>query len=79
MDSSYIERLPEFQSKQGCLQNIVLGLNSGKWHKIDDPLPWNSLDWATAVAGEADREMTCVVYHLHQPQQWPNLENIGPI
>ena len=36
------------------------------------------LDWATAVAGEADRELTCVPFTCHSSGPI-NLENIGPI
>ena len=28
-------------------------------------LPWNSVDWATAVVGEADKELTCVTLTYH--------------
>ena len=38
-------------------------------------IPSNSVDWATAVVVEADRELTCVTLTY----QWPKLWNIGPI
>ena len=30
------------------------------------------LDWATAVAGEADRAPTCVTFTCHGRRPWPN-------
>ena len=41
-----------------------------KYLKYDDPIPSNSVDWATAMVGEADRELTCVTLTYH---------NSGPI
>ena len=34
-------------------------------HICDRAVPLNSLDWAIAVGGEADRELTCVTFTYH--------------